>query len=156
MKRYLKKLVVILLLVFVAIQFIRPARNKSDKILPTDISKLVNVPADVQVVLQNACLDCHSNKTIYPWYAHVQPVAWLLSKHIREGKEVLNFSDFGSYSSRRQISKLTGVANSIKDGSMPTSSYKRMHKKARLSDEQKKIIINWSESSKGSLSIKNN
>ena len=81
-------------------------------------------------------------------------MGWLMSYHIKQGKEVLNFSEFGNYSARKQLSKLTGIANSIKDDIMPLSSYKWMHKKARISEDQKALIITWTQQIKDSLSAK--
>ncbi len=77
-----------------------------------------------------------------------------MDTHVKEGKEELNFSEFGSYSTRSQINKLKGIANSIKDNIMPLSSYKLMHKSANLSDEEKNLIINWALQTSDSLSIK--
>ena len=144
----IKKILLVTLIVFIVIQFIRPERNQSTKRLPIDISKLVTVPDTVQLILKNACYDCHSNNTTYPWYVNIQPAGWLMANHIQQGKAVLNFNEFGSYSARRQVSKLTGIANSIKDDIMPLSSYKWMHKNARLSENEKVTIINWVQQSK--------
>ncbi len=155
MRRTVKIILLVFLVVFIAIQFIRPARNVSNQVLPNDISKLVRVPDSVQVFLMHACYDCHSNNTNYPWYVNIQPMGWLMANHIKEGKSVLNFSEFGNYSTRKQLSKLTGIANSIKDNVMPLSSYKWMHKNARIDKDEKAIIINWVEQSKDSLSAKN-
>lgn len=147
-----KKILAGILFVFIGIQFIRPVRNKSDQVLPTDISKMFPIPDNVEFVLKNACYDCHSNNTTYPWYANIQPVGWLLAKHIKKGKADLNFSEFGSYSHRKQLSKLTGIANSIRDDNMPLSFYKWMHKNARLNINEKSLLINWAQKSKDSLS----
>ena len=155
MRRIIKKILLALLVVFIAIQFIRPARNVSNQVLPADISKLVKIPDSVQIILENACYDCHSNNSNYPWYVNIQPMGWLMANHIKEGKSELNFSEFGNYPARKQISKLTGIANSIKDDIMPLSSYKWMHKNARLDKDEKTLIINWVEQSKDSLSAKN-
>ena len=142
-------------ILFIAIQFIRPARNESEQVLSSDISKTLTVPDSVQVILKNACYDCHSNNTKYPWYVNIQPTGWLMAKHINQAKVELNFSEFGSYSSRRQISKLNGIGNSIKDNIMPLSSYKLMHKNAQLSTKGKILLINWAQHSRDSLSVKN-
>src|SRR6187455_2212154 len=98
--RRLKKILLGLLIVLALIQFIQPDRNRSNEILSTDLAKKINVPEDVQKVLEIACYDCHSNNTSYPWYSRVQPVGWLQAKHIKQGKAELNFSEFGSYSPR--------------------------------------------------------
>ena len=81
-----KKILSAILIVFIAIQFIQPAHNKSDQLLATDISKMVNIPDSVQALLKNACYDCHSNNTNYPWYSNIQPMGWLMAKHIKKAK----------------------------------------------------------------------
>lgn len=151
----IKKTGVSALFVFIVIQFIQPARNKSGGLSATDISKMVKIPDSVQAVLKNACYDCHSNNTNYPWYVNIQPMGWLMAKHIKQGKAVLNFSEFGGYTTRKQLSKLAGIANSIKDNNMPLGSYEWMHKNAQLDAIEKILIINWVQQSKDSLSVKN-
>ena len=144
-----------LLIIFIVIQFIRPVRNKSGQVLATDFAKVYAVPENVQAFLQNACYDCHSNNTTYPWYANIQPMAWVMARHIKNGKDKLNFSDFGSYTSRRQISKLKGIANQIKDDEMPISSYRMMHTKANLTNDEKALIMDWMNKAADSLSAEN-
>lgn len=141
-------------MVFLAIQFIRPARNQNDQVLVTDISKSVTISDSVRAILITACYDCHSNNTKYPWYVNIQPTGWWMARHINQAKKELNFSEFGSYSARRQISKLNGIANSIKNESMPLSSYKLMHKNAQLTPNEKLMVINWAQQSEDSLSAK--
>lgn len=153
MKR-IKKILLATGIVFIAIQFIQPAKNSNNQVLVTDISKTIPVPDSVQAILKNACYDCHSNNTNYPWYAYIQPAGWLLSSHITEAKGKLNFNEFGNLSARRQISKLDGIANSIKDDIMPLSSYKLMHKSARLTANEKELLIKWAQQSQDFLSAK--
>ena len=121
----------------------------------TDLRRMFNVPQNVEDILQSACYDCHSNNTKYPWYSRIQPFGWMLANHIRNGKAELNFSDFGSYPKRRQISKMDGIANSVKGGSMPLSSYTVMHKEARLSKHEKALLIDWALKTKDSLRSNN-
>lgn len=151
----IKKVLLAAGIVFIAIQFIQPAKNINNQVSATDISKTIPVPDNVQTIFKNACYDCHSNNTVYPWYSNFQPMAWFMAGHIKEAKEKLNFSEFGSYSTRRQISKLDGIANSIKDDIMPLSSYKLMHKNARLSTNEKELLIKWAQQSQDILSAKN-
>ena len=91
MKKFFKRSFQILLLAFIIIQFFRPAKNRSDVISANDITKKYAVPADVLNILQTSCYDCHSNNTKYPWYSYIQPVAWWLDSHIKNGKRGLNF-----------------------------------------------------------------
>lgn len=151
----IKKILSGTLILFIVIQFIQPARNKNGQVLANDVSKVFSLPQDVQSMLKTACYDCHSNNTNYPWYTNIQPVGWMMARHIREGKEELNFSEFGSYSLRRQTSKLRSIENSIKDGAMPMSSYTFIHKNARLTKEEKARIMDWTRVTRNSLAGKN-
>ena len=152
--RRIRKILLALLVLFLVIQFIRPAHNTTKQVLATDFTRLFVVPDSMQAVLQNACYDCHSNNTLYPWYSNIQPIAWIIASDIKKGKEQLNFSDFGSYGSRRQISKLKEIANQVKDDEMPIAAYKLMHTKARLSGAQKIMIIEWMQKAADSLAAK--
>ena len=154
MKALAKKKLIILLIIIVAIQFIRPSHNKSSEILPTDLTKLYHVPGNVLSILRRSCYDCHSNNTNYPWYSNIQPFGLWLARHIRKGRKDLNFSDFGSYTTKQQVNKLKAVENSIKDGTMPLSSYVFMHKNARLAGSDKNAVFEWLNKIKDSISLK--
>ena len=151
----LRKILLGLLIAFVFIQFIQPVRNLSNEISSGDITKAINVPDSVKGVLRTACYDCHSNNTYYPWYSRVQPFGWLLAKHIRDGKAELNFDEFGAYSLRRRISKMNGIKNSVEDGTMPLRPYKLFHSNARLSTNEKALIIDWATRIEDSLRLFN-
>lgn len=138
-----KKILIVLLLALVVIQFIRPAKNSSAAAQPNDISAVTDVPQDVQQILQKACYDCHSNNTHYPWYANIQPIYWWLDHHVEEGKDELNFSEFGTYKTRRKIKKFNEIAGEVTDGEMPLESYTWIHKEAKLSKEEANVLINW-------------
>ena len=151
MKKFLKRFFLLLLLVFIVIQFFRPAKNISSGISANDVTTKYTIPEDVQTALKTACYDCHSNNTKYPWYNNIQPVAWWLADHVNEGKRELNFSEFASYKIGRQYRKLDEVNKQIKEGEMPLSSYTLIHKDAILSDQQKLSIANWVTSVRDSI-----
>jgi hypothetical protein len=142
----LKKILIGLLIILVLIQFIRPARNQSSAQSPNDIIAHYIVPGDVQAVLQRACNDCHSNNTTYPWYANVQPFGWWLQNHIDEGKQHLNFSEFGTYNKKKQAHKMEEVSEMVEDDEMPLASYTWIHHDAKLSKEDKDLLLSWSKS----------
>jgi len=150
----MKKIGLAVLLLLIGIQFIQPGRNSSGQVPATDISNTIFIPGDVKSLLQTACNDCHSNNTNYPWYANVQPMGWLLANHIKDGKAALNFSEFGGYSQRRQMSKMKSIASQVKDDEMPLAAYTMLHKNARLTKEQKALIIDWAMETKDSLEQK--
>lgn len=143
--KVLKILGIILLVVFVGVQFIPTNRNQTEEIPPTDLMLVKKVPREVESILMVSCYDCHSNNTQYPWYQRVQPVSWYLDGHIEEGKEELNFSEFGSYSDRMQKSKLRSIISQVEDGEMPLPSYTLLHSEAKLTAEEKDILEKWIE-----------
>jgi len=149
-----KKILLVIVIGLVAIQFFRPDRNIASQASSSDISGVVRVPDSVKTILENACYDCHSNNTRYPWYANIQPTGWWLAGHIKEAKGDLNFSEFGGYEQRKQISKLDGVAAVVEEDIMPLRSYKLMHKNARLSTDEKTLLIDWALQSAETLSAK--
>lgn len=143
MKPTLKKILIALVIVLVVIQFFPTKRNQSSKMLPTDITLTFKVPDSIQSILKTSCYNCHSNNTIYPWYNKVQPVAWLLQFHIEDGKSKLNFSEFGSYSKKKQKRKFKKMAHEIKEGDMPLFSYTLIHRDAKISGNKKTQLLNW-------------
>jgi hypothetical protein len=106
-------------------------------------------------ILQRACNDCHSNNTHYPWYTNIQPVGWWMQHHVNEGKEELNFSEFGTYTAKRQNHKMEEVAEQIKKGEMPLNSYLWIHKDAKLSDQEKEILISWANGLRRQIVVPN-
>jgi len=139
-----KKIFLGLGLGFLALQFIRPAKNDSPA-GPDDLAAKYPPPPAVKQILETACYDCHSNRTRYPWYAQIQPVGWWLRSHINDGKEQLNFSEFGAYTEHRRAKKLLSVSDEVNDRSMPLPSYTWIHRDAKLTDAQIKTLADWAE-----------
>ncbi len=161
MKIWLKRIGLILLAGFFIIQFFQPGKNNQSMDMANDISKVVNVPEDVHSILKTSCYDCHSNNTNYPWYANIQPVGWWLKDHIDEGKSHLNFQEFALVEPRpnspfntkekRQDHKLEEVAETVESGEMPMESYTLIHGDAKLSAEQKKLLLSWVTSARSEI-----
>jgi len=143
MKKIIKKVLVILLTVFVGIQFIPTERNESEVILKSDFVKYYDAPNDIANILQTSCYDCHSNNTEYPWYNKIAPISWMLAEHVEEGKEEVNFSVFGDYSVKKQKSNLKSIVKHVNNGKMPLSSYTLIHSDAQLSDDEKNELETW-------------
>lgn len=141
----IKKILIALLGVLIIIQFIKPAKNQSNEISKDDIFANFQAPDSTKQLIRTACYDCHSNNTVYPWYAEIQPVAWWLADHVNEGKSELNFSEFASYKPKKADHKLEEVIEMIQEGEMPLKSYTLIHENATLSEAQKTSIITWAE-----------
>lgn len=149
-----RRILLIIIIILIAIQFIRPAKNQSNDVLTSDISHVYTVPQNVSVILKKACNDCHTNNTVYPWYAQIQPVGWWLNHHIEEGKDELNFNEFGAYAVPRQYHKLEEVVEQVKEGEMPIWSYTLIHTNAKLTDEEKQTLINWAQGIRNTMKAK--
>jgi hypothetical protein len=148
--KLIKRIGWVLLILLLVAQAFRPAKNDS-KDKTKDISNRYAVPDSVKAILSKACDDCHSNETQYPWYANIQPVAWWLNDHIKDGKRHLNFNEFDGYRIARQYKKLEECIEQVKEGEMPLSSYTLIHKEAVLSDAEKQTLFNWCENVRDSI-----
>ena len=151
-----KKILVVLLITLVAIQFFQPTKNQSAGEQANAVAKAYPVPQEVADILKASCNDCHSNNTVYPWYNNIQPVAWWLKNHVDEGKKEINFDEFASYTPKRARKKMKEIITQIKDDEMPLNSYLWIHKNAKLSDAQKQTVINWAQKLMDSIATKNN
>lgn len=150
-----KKIGIGILVILVLLQFIRPARNLGDAYTQNDIEHTVDVSAEVQQILNVSCYDCHSNSTIYPWYYSIQPVGLWLRHHINEGKGELNFSEFKSYTPKKQMHKLDELVEMVRKGEMPMNSYLWIHKDAVLSADQQEVLVKWAEESRATIQAAN-
>ncbi|WPO90953.1 heme-binding domain-containing protein [Chryseobacterium sp. YR459] len=144
MRQILKRILVFALFIFIAIQFYQPAFN-TDKgeAVTKDFTKVYKMPADVKTLFQNSCYDCHSNNTNYAWYDYIQPARILVEDHIKNAKNDLNFSEWDTYSNRKQERLLNSIKEQIVNRKMPLSSYTVMHRKAKLNDDEIKTIADW-------------
>jgi len=148
-----RKIFIALIAVLVIIQFIRPSRNISTGPFANDISTKFSVPAEVKQVLDKSCNDCHSNNTYYPWYSNIQPIGWWLQYHVNEGKHELNFNEFASYPAKKQDHKLEESVETVNEGEMPLSSYTLVHTEAKLSPQEKQILINWAKETRKKIKL---
>lgn len=134
-----------MIIAFVGIQFFPTKRNKSLTVSPADFIEVYQPSDKISSMLQTSCYDCHSNNTKYPWYAAIQPMAWMLEDHIEKGKEELNLSEFGNLSKRMRRVRLTTMISEIQGDEMPLKSYLLMHSDASLSDQDKEELIQYLE-----------
>jgi Haem-binding domain len=86
-----------------------------------------------QKLMTNACMDCHSNLTTWPWYSNVAPVSWLVQNDVDGGRAALNLST-GAIDLQEMI-------DTIQEGSMPPWFYTPLHPGARLSGQDKQDLI---------------
>ena len=141
-RRILKIVIVLLLVVFVVIQFFQPERNTGE-MTSTHIFKTEQIPEGVINTLKNACMDCHSNQTRYWWYDKLAPASWFVNKHVVKAKKELNFSEWGEQDAYDKFGSFEDISKEVERKTMPLKSYKLMHKMARLTDEETKALVDW-------------
>ena len=135
----MKKISIFILLVLIGIQFV-PMDVPAE--VPTKADDELKAPEEVHAILKRACFDCHSNHTDFPWYSSVAPVSWFTKMHVKEGREHMNFSTWASYDDEKKLKYLEKIPKAIKS-KMPLPSYLIMHKEAKLSEDDKKLLTEW-------------
>lgn len=144
-RKLITKILIGLFIILVISQFIRPSR-KTPRVDPNStFVPLANPPAEIAGLVKTACYDCHSYETKYPWYANIAPVSWLISNHVNEGREHLNFSDWGKYPIKKKIHKAEECVEEIAEGHMPIAGYTWMHADAQLSKAQRDALVAYFE-----------
>jgi hypothetical protein len=133
----MKKLFWIVVIVLIAIQFIPVERTN-----PIVISD-IDAPSGVKAILKKSCYDCHSNETEWLWYSYVAPVSWLVINHVNEGRENLNFSEWGDLERTKQAKMREEIWEEIREEQMPLWQYRILHPQAKLTDQEKTLIRNW-------------
>ena len=140
-----------LLTIILVLQFFRGELPDTSEDNPDDLISNHLIEDEVVGILKSACYDCHSNESIYPWYSYVAPVSWLIIRDTRLGREELNFSEWNSFSKKRKLHKLEEMGEEVEEGEMPFKPYMITHAEARLTDEQRSVLIAWSKSFAGSV-----
>ena len=122
---------VIIVVLAIAIQLIPVDRTN-----PTIVSEPNWDSPATRALAKDACFDCHSNETVWPWYSKIAPVSWLTWRDVEEGRDHLNFSDWDN-----QHVRAGEIAEVIDEGEMPPWFYVIMHPEAKLSDSEKQALI---------------
>ena len=151
MKKTLKIIVVVLFVTFIAIQFYRPDQTAPPIVQAETLEASTQVPEAVEQILTRSCTDCHTNKTVYPWYAQIAPSSWFLANHISGGRRNMNFSIWNTYETNRKRRKLDQICEQITEKEMPLPSYLWIHWNAKLSDEDVKTLCDWADGEKSRL-----
>jgi hypothetical protein len=139
MKRNLVRIVLVVVILLVGIQFIPVNRSNPP------VEEEVPASPEVKAVLKRACYDCHSNETIWPGYSRVAPVSWLLAWDVREGREELNFSTWNRYSQKKRGKIIKEIWEEVQEGEMPPWFYLPLHPDAWLSDSDRSLLRAWAK-----------
>ena len=138
-----RRILLAIAVLFVLSQLYRPAHENPAVDQNMVIEKSMNVPPNVQAILSRSCADCHSSKTVWPWYTNVAPVSWLVIDDVHEGRQEMNLSEWGTFSERRKRRKLQEICEQVSKKEMPLSNYVMIHHDAALSDADRKALCDW-------------
>jgi len=150
-RKVLKWLLILIVALFVGVQFVRPARTNPAVDQTQTIHAQLQITPQVAAILDRSCQDCHSNSTRWPWYSNVVPASWFLVEHVDEGREHLNFSEWGKLEKREVDKKLEEMCEEVTDRVMPIDTYTWIHRSARLSDAEIKTLCDWTEAERRRL-----
>lgn len=152
----MKKIAIVLFVVFILIQFFQIDKTNPPVNKGMDFLTIKNTPETLAAQIRSSCYDCHSNETKYPWYSYIQPFGWFLKNHIEEGRKELNFSTFATYEPKRQAHKLDEASEMVEHSEMPLESYLLIHGEAKLTDDQKTEMINYFRKIEEEIRVANN
>lgn len=133
----LRKSIKIALLAVVVIlavaQLFPPERSNPPSDPSASFEALAKPSPEVAAIVERSCQDCHSNRTVWPWYSRVAPVSWLVASDVSEGRQNLNFSEWNLLSPEKSHARLRKVCEEVRSGDMPPWYYTLMHSRAKLS-----------------------
>lgn len=143
MRKVLKWLVIVLALLFLCAQVYRPDRTNPPVDERRTMRANTRMTPEVEAILRRSCQDCHSSETSWPWYSNVSPASWFLKNHVDDGRRELSFSEWATYPKRKRERKLHEMCEQVESGEMPLKSYLPLHPSARLSDNDRRVICEW-------------
>ncbi len=143
MNKKVKTVLLVLLAALLVIQFFQIDKTNPESDPAKDFIALENPPQEIATLLKNACYDCHSHDTAYPWYTNVQPVAWWVKGHIKGARNHLNYATWGDAEAKKKAHKFEEMAEETAEGHMPLKSYTWMHPQSKITDAERQSLVDW-------------
>jgi heme-binding protein len=142
MRKPWQKLLFVCLLLIALIQFVRPSMSNPPVDSTREITAIHHATHVIASTLERSCNDCHSNRTVWPWYSQVAPVSWLVAHDVNEGRNALNFSEWRLYGPERAQKLLGEICETVREGEMPVKQYTLLHPRARLTPSDVHSLCN--------------
>ena len=139
----MKRFLIVLAIVFVVAQFIRPDTSLPARDPQNDLIAVSQPSAELAHLLRTSCYDCHSSETVYPWYVNITPVNWWLQDHVNEGRKEFNMSDWASFTEARKLKKTIESVEMLENLEMPLPSYTWTHQDAKLNEAQRASLLSY-------------
>jgi len=145
MKKKVKWIFGALVVVFALLQLANPAHTNPPILPGHDVSATYAPLPQIAALLHTACYDCHSYETQWPWYSRVAPMSWLIANDVKGGRRHVNFSDWPNEHLDWAARRWERVSEELDYKEMPPAKYTLMHPEARLTDDQRKELIQWAD-----------
>ncbi len=148
MNKIIPLLIVVKICALMGLQFVKPSTQNPHGDMMKFVTLYVRMPESVQRKLEKSCFDCHSYRTKWPWYGEISPIVYKVKQDVDEGREKLNFSEWGNYDTQTMADKLFDIEKTVVTGKMPPSLYGYFHPEANLTDAEKQLIAEWARSAR--------
>jgi hypothetical protein len=152
LRKIIKWMLIVIVCLFILIQVKRPARTNPAVDESQTIFARTQMTPQVAAIFNRSCVDCHSNKSVWPWYTNVAPISWFIVDHVNTGRKNMNLSEWGKLDSGRQDRKLRQICDEVTDGAMPLSTYTPLHPGSKLSPADVKTLCDWTAAERARLS----
>ncbi len=150
MKKRKRKISLLVIGAFAVMQLFPIDKTNPPSDPANDFITIENPPRQVAEIMKNACYDCHSHHTKYPWYTNIQPLAWWIRGHYRGARQHMNFSEWSGYDAGKKAHKMEEAAEEVEATRMPLMPYWLMHPEAKLSEEGRQLLVDYfTQKSKG-------
>jgi Haem-binding domain len=131
--------------VVVVIQAFRPSRTNPPINATQEMAAVVHVDPTVQSILDHSCSDCHSNRTVWPWYSQVAPISWGVASDVSDGRRHMNFSEWGTYPGYKQQDLLDKACKLVTQHDMPPFTYNLIRAANRPTNSDRQAICAWTK-----------
>ncbi len=142
---WLKRLVFVAVVILIVAQVYRPSRTNPPVDPSREIAATGVMPPAVAAIFSRACNDCHSYRTVWPWYSAVAPVSWLVVYDVRAGRKKMNLSDWAGYDAQKESKLVDEACKEVREGEMPGTMYTLMHPQAKLTVGDVQAICAWTQ-----------
>lgn len=141
----LKRVALAVIVLLVVIQVFRPSRTNPTADPKNEMTASLAVPPEVAAIFNRSCGDCHTNRTIWPWYSGVAPVSWMVAYDVNHGRSALNFSEWGMGNPKKNADTLQEVCKELTEKEMPGTFYPILHPAANLTDADIQTVCRWTQ-----------
>jgi Haem-binding domain len=130
---------------------IHPFGKVNSHAMKVPILSGAEIDPETRGLIERACQNCHSLNTELPFYGRIAPMSWLMARDVYQARRHMNLSQWQDYSAGDRIILLSEVGSAVKNHEMPVQRYVLLHSEARLSDQEREQIYQWTRAERKRL-----